>query len=435
MTPRSARAGGGLVAGKPSPISSCLISSCSISSSRTAFLAVPASCSPRPPSVSRPTLNAMDPATNQTVTCARAGAEPVSYIQWVIAYTAVQFAFYGLNAVCFSTSAYCLISRGVLGSRPRLGLLAATTVMFMGSTVFVTMDAIQGLYGARDAFGGLRENDCAHLTTLSIAQNVVLRFMFMLSDVIVVWRAWVLWAANRIVRRCLMVCITLTCSCLLADAAVVAWEQATGYYANSALFSLLVTLPILVTNVTVTTTIGLKTVFHYKSMKSAAGSREYGQKVLRALLVLFWSGAAYCVLCLVFFASGVTSNSGRRWGEFVGAIGASVSCTYPTLIIIWAALERDGDAEVQLVAMQDHGVQLTMPSLFSNGGFPTSAMASQVRSGAPSPERALSVPQSRTRSHSRSVRQSLVSSPLNTMDARKGDEALKTPSGSAYEMA
>ncbi|KAI5885951.1 DUF1768-domain-containing protein [Schizophyllum commune H4-8] len=297
--------------------------------------------------------------SNQTVTCARAGSAPVEYLQWVIAYTAVQFAFYGLNAVCFLTSAYCLISRGVRGSRPRLGLLAATTVMFIGSTVFVVLDTIQSMYGARDAFGTLQEHDCSRLTRLSIAQNVVLRMMFMLSDVIVVWRAWVLWSANRIVRRCLIVCLTLTCSCLLADAAVVAWEQAVSYYANSALFSLLVTLPILVTNVTVTTTIGVRAIAHYRAMRSNIGSREYGQKVMRALLVLLWSGAAYCALCFVFFASGVTSNHGRRWGEFVGAIGASVSCTYPTLIIIWAALERDNDTEVQLQVMQSHGVQLT----------------------------------------------------------------------------
>ncbi|KAI4518451.1 DUF1768-domain-containing protein [Schizophyllum commune Loenen D] len=297
--------------------------------------------------------------SNQTVTCARAGSAPVEYLQWVIAYTAVQFAFYGLNAVCFLTSGYCLISRGVRGSRPRLGLLAATTIMFFGSTVFVVLDTIQSMYGARDAFGTLQEHDCTHLTHLSIAQNVVLRMMFMLSDVIVVWRAWVLWSANRIVRRCLIVCLTLTCSCLLADAAVVAWEQAVSYYANSALFSLLVTLPILVTNVTVTTTIGMRAIAHYKAMRSNIGSREYGQKVMRALLVLLWSGAAYCALCFVFFASGVTSNHGRRWGEFVGAIGASVSCTYPTLIIIWAALERDSDTEVQLNVMQSNGVQLT----------------------------------------------------------------------------
>ncbi|KAL1754430.1 hypothetical protein FB107DRAFT_275763 [Schizophyllum commune] len=296
--------------------------------------------------------------SNQTVTCARAGSAPVEYLQWVIAYTAVQFAFYGLNAVCFLTSAYCLISRGVCGSRPRLGLLAATTIMFIGSTVSVVLDTIQSMYGARDAFGTLQEHDCTHLTHLSIAQNVVLRMMFMLSDVIVVWRAWVLWSANRIVRRCLIVCLTLTCSCLLADAAVVAWEQAVSYYANSALFSLLVTLPILVTNVTVTTTIGVRAIAHYRAMRSNIGSREYGQKVMRALLVLLWSGAAYCALCFVFFASGVTSNHGRRWGEFVGAIGASVSCTYPTLIIIWAALERDSDTEVQLNVMQSHGVQM-----------------------------------------------------------------------------
>ncbi|KAL1729111.1 hypothetical protein EV714DRAFT_285242 [Schizophyllum commune] len=292
--------------------------------------------------------------SNQTVTCARAGSAPVEYLQWVIAYTAVQFAFYGASPCSSPTG-----SRGVRGSRPRLGLLAATTVMFIGSTVFVVLDTIQSMYGARDAFGTLQEHDCTHLTHLSIAQNVVLRMMFMLSDVIVVWRAWVLWSANRIVRRCLIVCLTLTCSCLLADAAVVAWEQAVSYYANSALFSLLVTLPILVTNVTVTTTIGMRAIAHYKAMRSNIGSREYGQKVMRALLVLLWSGAAYCVLCFVFFASGVTSNHGRRWGEFVGAIGASVSCTYPTLIIIWAALERDSDTQVQLNVMQSHGVQLT----------------------------------------------------------------------------
>ena len=49
--------------------------------------------------------------------------------------------------------------------------------MFIGSTVFVVLDTIQSMYGARDAFGTLQEHDCTHLTHLSIAQNVVLRMM------------------------------------------------------------------------------------------------------------------------------------------------------------------------------------------------------------------------------------------------------------------
>lgn len=49
--------------------------------------------------------------------------------------------------------------------------------MFIGSTVFVVLDTIQSMYGARDAFGTLQEHDCSRLTRLSIAQNVVLRMM------------------------------------------------------------------------------------------------------------------------------------------------------------------------------------------------------------------------------------------------------------------
>lgn len=85
--------------------------------------------------------------SNQTVTCARAGSAPVEYLQWVIAYTAVQFAFYGASPCSAPTGLHR--TRPFLTpevSRPQCGVLSNVRVLFDVGVVshnLVAVDAME----------------------------------------------------------------------------------------------------------------------------------------------------------------------------------------------------------------------------------------------------------------------------------------------------
>ena len=117
-----------------------------------------------------------------------------------------------------------------LPSRRHSRLLpAALVALFASSTLAVAANFLFYLVQFSLVLSVKEETPTALLIRLDIMTVVADRFnvrssndssekrrltntiQYVVSDVIVVWRAWVLWSANRIVRRCLIVCLTLTC--------------------------------------------------------------------------------------------------------------------------------------------------------------------------------------------------------------------------------
>ncbi|KAI5832763.1 hypothetical protein K523DRAFT_413879 [Schizophyllum commune Tattone D] len=279
----------------------------------------------------------------------------ISFLRYELAYAAIEYSFYALHAVSFFSAAYILIKRGVRTSRARLGLLVVTTAMFCLASTFVVIDIVL-LRDYVNIMAGRATEEDPNFLRCWIAQNVIFRIMFMLSDTVVVWRAWVIWRHIRKARFVLIACLTISYLGLLADIGIIVWERILVYYEDQYWYSLILTLPTLLTNIVVTTMTGIRAWTHHKFMMSGITSREYTQRVFKALLVLCISGTMYCGLCLVFFAAGITQHGIQHWGEIIAAVGASISGSYPTLIVIWAALERDDDpaVEVQLGVMQQN---------------------------------------------------------------------------------
>ncbi|TRM64446.1 hypothetical protein BD626DRAFT_491856 [Schizophyllum amplum] len=286
----------------------------------------------------------------------------IRYLRYLIAYTAVEYSFYALHVVTFVSATYILLKRDVRASRARLWLLLVTVAMFCLATSFVAIDVFLLRENVRITAGRSTDREANYLQS-TIAQNVIFRVMLMMSDTVIVWRAWVIWRHERKARIILAACLTLSYLGLMADIGVIAWETATEYYADQFYYSLILTVPTTLTNIVVTVMTGIKAWTHRRFMMSGVSSGDYSHRVFKALLVLCISGILYCALCVTFTAAGLTQRGAAHWGEIILAVGASVSGSYPTLIVIWAALERDVEPaiEVQLGVMQNTTVNFATP--------------------------------------------------------------------------
>ncbi|KAL1740192.1 hypothetical protein HDZ31DRAFT_85555 [Schizophyllum fasciatum] len=71
------------------------------------------------------------------------------------------------------------------------------------------------------------------------------------------------------------------------------------------------------------------------------GSAYYSLILTLPTLTTHFVVTAMTGMKLAFFVAGLTQHGTKHWGEIIAAVGASISGSYPTLIVIWAALGRD----------------------------------------------------------------------------------------------
>ncbi|KAL1744131.1 hypothetical protein HDZ31DRAFT_39430 [Schizophyllum fasciatum] len=268
-------------------------------------------------------------------------------LEYLVIYTAVMFVLYGLNVASYSTAASVLIARGIRSFKPRLYLFAAITTMFVTTSVYVVLDIIVTLYEVRQAANASTEADESVLTRLYVAENAILRSNFIISDMIVVWRAWILWNTSRLARKGLIISLCLTFCAIVADIGVVSWEiMVPGLSHQSAvLLSLLWTLPTLFTNVTVTALMAVKAwpMQRCRVRNDSLVSRQSTRRVGKALHILFSTGVVYCCVCALLVTGGLVQDRAHTFAAVMGTVGVCIAGIYPTLIVIWAALEPENE--------------------------------------------------------------------------------------------
>ncbi|TRM64994.1 hypothetical protein BD626DRAFT_567851 [Schizophyllum amplum] len=292
----------------------------------------------------------------------------VGRLKYLVTYTAVMFVLYGLNISSYFTASAILTSRGIWTFRPRLYLLAAITLMFITTSTYVVLDVIVTLYQTQEASNSLSKAENTILTRLYVAENIVLRWNFIISDAIVVWRAWILWNTSRLARQILMVCLCLTCGAIIADIGVVAWRIMVPTLDNksSVLLSMLWTMPTLLCNLSVTTLMAVKAWPSWTQHRWLYGdtlmTRGSTRRISKALQVLFSTGFLYCCVCALLVTAGLVQDQAQTFAAVMGTVGVCIAGIYPTLIVIWAALEPEHEPDfVPSSARQHVDLQFSNP--------------------------------------------------------------------------
>ncbi|KAJ6510676.1 hypothetical protein C8R45DRAFT_964819 [Mycena sanguinolenta] len=206
---------------------------------------------------------------------------------------------YGLFLCIGIMSSYTLIRNGLRGQRPRQALLAITLIMLLSATahlaLFMGYMIIQFPTLAAEYV-----NPTQTLRRLDISQTWLRRITYFLSDVIVVWRAWVIWGNNRVVHVALAICLVATgaTSLTLAVFNTKSEFQGTRYSRDTKNF--LGTFCLIVTNFLVTILITCKLWYYRRNVKKYLDRPgNANTKVENILILLMETGGLYCVFWIL----------------------------------------------------------------------------------------------------------------------------------------
>ncbi|KAF7353912.1 hypothetical protein MVEN_01077300 [Mycena venus] len=116
---------------------------------------------------------------------------------------------YGVFLCIGTMSTYTLIRKGLRGQRARQALLAITLTMLLAATAHLAL-YMGYILLQFPTLAAEYVDPSVILDRLYISQTWLRRITYFLSDIIVVWRAWVIWQENRYVHAALAVCILTT---------------------------------------------------------------------------------------------------------------------------------------------------------------------------------------------------------------------------------
>lgn len=254
--------------------------------------------------------------------------------------TSCEMAVLGFHGALFIMSAYLLIQKGLRSSQARRWLLVMTTIMFgfsVGSIVCSTeyYAVSMGSYAYYDDLPVDRQ----YMLRLNIASNVGLRANLFLSDVIVVWRAWVLYPDKLWPRVTLALALFGSFGGTVVSTVFMFLGRLGVDFKGPENTSPILTIPLLFTNIVACVLVALKVWDYRKNVKVYLGNGSSASSIERTLLLIFESGTVYCLLWLFLLLAGVDVLS-ERSNILLLSVAVSVAGLYPTTIIILVALEK-----------------------------------------------------------------------------------------------
>ncbi|KAJ7578240.1 hypothetical protein C8J56DRAFT_797673, partial [Mycena floridula] len=177
-------------------------------------------------------------------------------------------------------------------------LITAVIIMFIASTTQIfTSLACYLIQLPTLGFGP--PNVERPLINMSIFIETMTRLNYLIGDSIVVWRAWILWTNHPRVHTLLCICLFVGVTVDFAFAILFHLSKSSDSPRFSSLRSLILTLPLFLTNIISTLVIAYQVWYvEYKvEIKQNLGlSRNKRTMVERVLILLIESGSIYCLL-------------------------------------------------------------------------------------------------------------------------------------------
>ncbi|KAL1722941.1 hypothetical protein EV715DRAFT_270061 [Schizophyllum commune] len=248
------------------------------------------------------------------------GRVVVSETQHIITQVCVTLALYGRNIDAFLSR-----KRGNAWK-----LLSAVTLAFIASSIgiatqmlaFVTQCPLIDLFPTDPKTLAYR---------LAVLHVVSCRINYVLSDALLVWRAWVLWHDRRVVHGLLAFCLILSSVGVVYETA----SLPSRIWSNDLRSTLIINLPLLFTNVVATALVGLRVWFYRREVAAYISPMSTGTHIGGVLMLLFEAGAVYCVISVINLAIDISASSGSSSTPvvFTNAMFL-IAGIYPTLIVV-----------------------------------------------------------------------------------------------------
>ncbi|KAJ7595431.1 hypothetical protein C8J56DRAFT_883648 [Mycena floridula] len=198
------------------------------------------------------------------------------------------------------------------------------------------------------------------MVNLKILINILTRVQFLISDSIVVWRAWVIWNDHRQVHTLLVFCLIGSAVGTTIDFTFATlWELGNDKFTPTGPRTLIMILPLLLTNLIATALIGYKVWYEFLSsvegnilkylirkyraeLKRCLGSEAKKKtQVERVLILLTESGTIYCLIWVVYFSIDLLGDvTSSLEYQLTTALLPKLTAIYPIFIILLITLDK-----------------------------------------------------------------------------------------------
>ncbi|KAI4517210.1 hypothetical protein K525DRAFT_211421 [Schizophyllum commune Loenen D] len=238
-------------------------------------------------------------------------AEYVHQLKHILTETALNFSFYGVQSILLFIAAWFILSRRNGRSRFMLGALVA---LFSCSSMVVIAHEVSYVVQTPSEVGTASKQAIKpFILRVDVLLAVAQRFNFVVSDIIVAWRAWVIWSGSRVARGILAVSVG---SGLVGAIIECVW--------------------VLERLITTNTTIS-KPMYYRRDVKGNLGLSTKRTQVEKVLTMLVESGSVYCLIWLAhLIAQSVIGAAGFTPTRLVDTALHSISAIYPTVVVLIA---------------------------------------------------------------------------------------------------
>ncbi|THU86486.1 hypothetical protein K435DRAFT_922581 [Dendrothele bispora CBS 962.96] len=167
---------------------------------------------------------------------------------------------------------------------------------------------------------------------LQIGLDLTERLNYVIGDIVVVWRAWVLFPQRLAVKVTLSICLLGSFVGTFLDMGLLdkGVMKNISYNGNKTDIIIL-TAPLIFTNLTATALIGFKAWHHFQSIQRNLGSTNRSPK----------SGLLYLTLWIAYLVVGSTQDGGTNSNQTYHSIMPGLVAIYPILIILAVAHENN----------------------------------------------------------------------------------------------
>ncbi|KAF9269319.1 hypothetical protein L218DRAFT_940349 [Marasmius fiardii PR-910] len=210
--------------------------------------------------------------------------------RWVIE-ELVEGSLYGIEAIFAFAVFFMLLRKGLLNSWARSLLFATTVILFGGSTIAIASRVMYYIHHIRQ-LGDPTYDPFEIMTRWNTAHVVVTRINYLLGDLIVVWRAWILFDTG-LVKILLSSCIFVSLGGTIVNLYFTIADVETQGFSD---IRFLFPATLLLTNITATVLIGYKTWRYRYFIKRHLGKLSKPTQVEQVLVLLVESGIIYAAL-------------------------------------------------------------------------------------------------------------------------------------------
>ncbi|KAJ7072056.1 hypothetical protein C8F01DRAFT_226271 [Mycena amicta] len=271
----------------------------------------------------------------------------------------VQTLFFGVYTILIWLSTRMLLERRLKTTVNKV-MFVITVFMYLLSAAFWIysiadcVDRIQGLVSQAKR-PGLRQPDHTKVTMWSPLINAVVAINYVLSDGVVVWRAWILCLRNH--RKYLWISIFLLgCTAIsvciwivfrivgTAISPIVSLDETSLLGRGIDFIQVVILFASTLSNLTATGVVSATAWRHWKTIRAAFSQQKANSnRSNRILLLIVETGVFYCLVALIGLAGTLIRLPQGTLGDFYMPVNIQIAGIYPTIVLLLVSKQNSLD--------------------------------------------------------------------------------------------